>query len=134
MSGPAGTVVRTLTAGGGEACRAGPARRPMVTLQAVAQLAGVSRATASRALWGNPRVSPSALRAVERAARQLGYVPNAAARTLTTGRTDTVALVIAEPTRMVFGDPFFGRLVRGIGDVIAENEMQLILLMPQAGC
>ncbi|MGA8015185.1 MAG: LacI family DNA-binding transcriptional regulator [Candidatus Dormiibacterota bacterium] len=104
----------------------------MVTLQAVAKLAGVSRATASRALTGNPRVSPSALRAVERAAQKLGYVPNAAARTLTTGRTDTVALVIAEPTQMVFGDPFFGRLVRGIGDVIADNEKQLILLMPQS--
>jgi DNA-binding LacI/PurR family transcriptional regulator len=104
-----------------------------VTLQMVAQLARVSRATASRALTGNPRVSPDARRAVERAAQKLGYVPNQAGRALATGRSDAVALVIFEPTRNIFGDPFFPRLVQGIDDVLAQRERQLVLLAPHAG-
>ena len=116
----------------GEAIRTGATRRSRTTLKAVADLAGVSRATASRVLTGNPRVSRSSRRAVERAAEQLGYVPNAAARTLATSRTGTVALVLGEPANMVFGDPFFARLISGIQDVIVPRDMQLILLTPQS--
>lgn len=104
-----------------------------VTLEMVAQLAGVSRATASRVLTGHPRVSPDARRAVERAAQKLGYVPNQAGRALATGRSDAVALVIFEPTTFLFGDPFLARLVRGIDDVLAQRERQLVLLTPHAG-
>ncbi len=102
-----------------------------VTLENVAQLAGVSRATASRVLTANPRVSEEARRAVERAAAQLGYVPNHAGRALATGRSDTVALVVFEPTTLLFGDPFFPRLMRGLGDVLSNRGMQLTLLAPQ---
>jgi LacI family transcriptional regulator len=65
-----------------------------MTLDQVAKSARVSRATASRALTANPRVSPEARRAVERSLRKLSYVPNHAARALATGRSDAVALVI----------------------------------------
>jgi DNA-binding LacI/PurR family transcriptional regulator len=104
-----------------------------VTLEKVARLAGVSRATASRALTGNPRVSGEARRAVERAAQKLGYVPNQAGRALATGRSDAVALVIFESTTFLFGDPFFARLVRGIDDALAEHRRQLVLLTPHSG-
>src|SRR5881409_1830283 len=102
------------------------------TLEEVARVAGVSRATASRVFTASPKVSPKARRAVERAAEKLRYVPNRAARTLVTGRTDSVGLVIPEPTAFLFGDPFFPRLVRGIGDVLSRRLLQLVLLMPQS--
>ena len=102
-----------------------------VTLATVAQVAGVSRATASRALTAHPRVSVDARRAVERTAAKLGYVPNQAGRALVTGRSDAVALVIFEPTTLLFGDPFIPRLLRGLGDVLAERDLQLMLLAPQ---
>ena len=108
------------------------AQRSKVTLEQVAESARVSRATASRVLTANPRVSPEARRAVERAVRKLGYIPNHAARALATGRSDAVALVISEPTNLLFGDPFIPRLVRGIGEVLAERDIQLILLAPQS--
>lgn len=104
-----------------------------VTLEKVAQMAGVSRATASRVLTANPRVSADARRAVERAVQRLGYVPNQAGRALATGRTDAVALVIFEPTPLLFGDPFFPRLVRGVGEFLAQRERQLVLLVLQSG-
>lgn len=102
------------------------------TLEAVARLAGVSRATASRVITGSPRVSPDARQAVEQAATKLGYVPNRAARSLVTRRSDSVGLVIPEPTAFLFGDPFFPRLVRGIGDELSNRGLQLVLLTPQS--
>src|SRR6195256_3807209 len=102
------------------------------TLEEVAKLAGVSRATASRVFTLSPRVSPKAKRAVERAAQKLSYVPNRAARRLVPGRTASIGLVIPEPTAMLFGDPFFPRLVRGISEVLARKQLQLVLLAPQS--
>jgi DNA-binding LacI/PurR family transcriptional regulator len=102
-----------------------------VTLEAVARVANVSRATVSRVVNGDPRVGEPVRMAVETAVKQLGYIPNRAARSLVTRRSDSVAVVIPEPTGQVFGDPFFPRLLRGISEALAEAELQLVLLMPQ---
>ncbi|HKH05208.1 MAG TPA: LacI family DNA-binding transcriptional regulator, partial [Acidimicrobiales bacterium] len=82
------------------------------TLEDVAAHAGVSRATASRVVNGVGRVSPSTRQAVEAAVDALGYVPNQAARSLAGHRTDTVALVVCEPSGQLFADPYFGQVVR----------------------
>ena len=103
-----------------------------VTLEEVAGAARVSRATASRVVNGDSRVAEPSRVAVEAAVRQLGYVPNRAARSLVTRRSDSVAVVIPEPSAQVFGDPFFPRVLRGISDALAAESMQLVLLMPQA--
>jgi DNA-binding LacI/PurR family transcriptional regulator len=103
-----------------------------VTLEEVAREARVSRATASRVVNGDRRVSQPAREAVQQAVRTLGYVPNRAARSLVTRRSDSIAVVIPEPSAQLFGDPFFPRILRGISDALAEESMQLILLMPQA--
>ena len=101
------------------------------TLEQVAQVANVSRATVSRVVNGDRRVGEPARLAVEAAVRELGYIPNRAARSLVTRRSDSIAVVIPEPTGQVFGDPFFPRVLRGISDALAGEEMQLVLLMPQ---
>jgi DNA-binding LacI/PurR family transcriptional regulator len=103
-----------------------------VTLEEVARAAGLSRGTASRALRDSPRVSPDAQRAVERAAQKLGYVPNRAARSLVTGRSDSIGVVILEPTTRLFGEPFWPSLVRGISDELNAREVQLVLFVPQS--
>ncbi len=102
------------------------------TLEEVAQVAGVSRATASRVVNGSPKVSPDAKRAVEKAIARLGYVPNPAARSLVTRRSDSVGVVIPEPTTRLFGDPFFPQVLRGVGTALATRGLQLVLLMPQS--
>jgi DNA-binding LacI/PurR family transcriptional regulator len=81
---------------------------------------------------GSSRVTPATRRVVERAIRRLGYVPNRAARSLVTRRTDSVGLVIPEPTTKLFGDPFFPRLIRGINSVLGEADHILVLLTPQS--
>jgi DNA-binding LacI/PurR family transcriptional regulator len=101
------------------------------TLEEVARAANVSRATVSRVVNGDRRVREETRSAVEAAVRDLGYVPNRAARSLVTRRSGSIGVVIPEPTAQLFGDPFFPRILRGIGDALAEDEMQLVLLMPQ---
>ena len=102
-----------------------------VTLEEVARLANVSRATVSRVVNGDLRVGERARSSVEAAVQQLGYVPNRAARSLVTRRSDSVAVVITEPTGRLFGDPFFPRLLRGISELLSDEALQLVLLMPQ---
>lgn len=108
-----------------------PGRRP--TLEEVARRAGVGRGTASRAINGSHNVSERSRRAVLEAVAELGYVPNAAARTLVTRRTDAIALVIAEDEERVFGEPFFAGVIRGISRSAADAGLQLVLLLAQAG-
>ncbi|GLY94897.1 LacI family transcriptional regulator [Actinoplanes sp. NBRC 103695] len=99
------------------------------TLEEVAALAGVGRGTASRVVNGSAQVSPRAKAAVEAAISQLGYVPNRAARSLVTQRTDAVALVVSESQERVFGEPFFAGVVRGINETLLETSLQLWLAM-----
>lgn len=101
------------------------------TLEAVAREAGVSRATVSRVVNGSPKVSTDIRRSVERAVDRLGYVPNLAARSLVTRRSDSIGVVITEPTSRLFNDPFFPRLLRGISAELATRKLQLVLLMPE---
>ena len=104
------------------------ARRPP-TIEEVARRAGVGRGTASRVVNGSPQVSEATRDAVNRAVEELGYVPNRAARSLVTRRTDIVALVVSESGDRVFGEPYFAAAVRGIGERIAESPYQLVLTM-----
>src|SRR5450759_5256693 len=104
-------------------------RPPAPTLEQVAERAGVSRSTASRAINGGLRVSPEAQASVEAAIAELGYTPNRAARSLVTKRTDSIALVVPEPDERVLSDPFFAGTLRGISAALEDTEFQLVLLI-----
>jgi DNA-binding LacI/PurR family transcriptional regulator len=101
------------------------------TLEQVAALAGVSRATVSRVVNRSPKVSPEVRAQVERAVAKLGYVPNRAARSLVTRRADSIALVVSEPEARFFSEPFFAGMVRGVSAALAETDVQLLLLIAQ---
>ena len=97
------------------------------TLSEVAARAGVGRGTASRVVNNSSQVSPTVRDAVLAAVRELGYVPNRAARALVTRRTDSVALVISESGERAFGEPFFAGIARGVSAGLAETPLQLWL-------
>ncbi|RIJ76708.1 LacI family transcriptional regulator [Nakamurella silvestris] len=107
----------------------GDMSRSAPTLEVVAALAGVSRATASRVLSGTGRSSSQAQEAVLAAAEKLGYVPNLAARSLVTRRSDAVAFVVAEDERTFFADPFFPTLLQGAQEVVADRGLQLMFMI-----
>lgn len=102
------------------------------TLEQVAALAGVSRATVSRVVNDHASVDPELRERVERAVAELGYVPNQAARSLVTQRTDTLALVASEPDLRVFGDPFFSGITRGVSQEASRAGLQVMLMMAQS--
>lgn len=75
----------------------------MPGINQVAQLAGVSTATVSRALSGNGHVSESTRHRVRAAALELGYVVSSNASSLATGRTRNIGVVIPFLNRWYFG-------------------------------
>jgi DNA-binding LacI/PurR family transcriptional regulator len=102
------------------------------TLDQVAERAGVGRGTVSRVVNGSAQVSPGARAAVESAIAELGYVPNRAARTLVTQRTDSIALVVFESGERFFAEPFFGRIVQSISSGLVERNLQMVLMISQS--
>jgi DNA-binding LacI/PurR family transcriptional regulator len=83
----------------------------------------------SRVVNGSPGVSAKARAAVEKAVAELGYVPNRAARTLVTSRTDSVALVIPEAETRLVAEPYFSDTIRGVTAGLADTDMQLLLIL-----
>jgi DNA-binding LacI/PurR family transcriptional regulator len=104
--------------------------RERPTLEKVALHAGVSRATVSRVVNGAPTVDPRIRDTVLRAVRELGYVPNPAARSLVTQRTDSYALVVPERASRVFSDDqFFPGVIRGVSQELEAADKQLVLML-----
>jgi DNA-binding LacI/PurR family transcriptional regulator len=104
--------------------------RERPTLEAVARRAGVSRATVSRVVNGSTSVAPAIREAVTRAVDELGYVPNQAARSLVTQRTESIALILPETANRVFSDDlFFPAIIRGVSVELEAADKQLVLMM-----
>ncbi|GAA3566676.1 LacI family DNA-binding transcriptional regulator [Microlunatus spumicola] len=98
-------------------------RPPSVTLTEVAQRAGVSRATAARALGGYGSASAAARDRVLAAAAALGYRPNLPARNTRNGTTTTVGVVVAD-----IASPFFGQSTRSISDAAKAAGLEIMVL------
>jgi DNA-binding LacI/PurR family transcriptional regulator len=94
----------------------------MSTIADVAARAGVSKATASRALSGRGYVSESTRARVEHAARALSYVAHSSATSLATGRTRTVGVIVPS-----IGRWFFSELLTGIQEELLAHGYDLVL-------
>ncbi|MFD6529751.1 LacI family DNA-binding transcriptional regulator [Streptomyces sp. NPDC060184] len=106
-----------------------PTPRRMPTLDEVAARAGVSRTVASRAVNNVPNVSRAKREAVERAVRELGYVPNPTARALAGNRAGAVVLAASSDEAGLFADPFFAEVVVGVSTALDETDLELILVL-----
>ncbi len=92
-------------------CREG--HEPVVTIKAIAERCGCSPATVSKALNGAPDVSRAMTRRVRAVAGEMGYVPNAAARTLKTARTYSFGLLFRENAKIGLAHEFFSLMLDG---------------------
>ncbi|MFD8641234.1 LacI family DNA-binding transcriptional regulator [Streptomyces zaomyceticus] len=100
---------------------------PRVTINDVAARAGVSKGAVSIAFNNRPGVSPATRERIFEAARELGWSPNQAARTLSGRRTGIVGLAICRPARLLGLEPFYMEFISGIEDVLAERSCSLLL-------
>lgn len=88
----------------------------MATINDVAKRAGVSKMTVSRVINNSGYISDKTRSTVEQAIKELGYIPNALARSLRHKQTSTIALVITDIT-----NPFFTTIARGVEDAAKEH-------------
>jgi DNA-binding LacI/PurR family transcriptional regulator len=109
--------------------RSAPQRSARPTIEDVARVAGVSRATASRALNGQPGASATVRERVARAVAQLGYRPDVAARELASGRRRALDLVVVLPddceTAWLATDPYYGRIIAGLMPALDREGLPL---------
>lgn len=104
-----------------------------LTLERVAELAGVSRSTASRVINDQDGVRPEVRRRVLDVVELTGFVPHAAARTLAGQRSSILGLAIRQTTEQVFSDPYFAALVQGISGACNAHDQTLSLFLFQSG-
>jgi len=100
---------------------------PRVTIRDVAKQAGVSIKTVSRVVNNQSEVSPNTREKVQQVISELDYQPNTNARSLASGRTNTIGVVIPYDTKYVFSHPFFAEVIRGIAEVLSANSYNLLL-------
>ncbi|HEY0260765.1 MAG TPA: LacI family DNA-binding transcriptional regulator [Lacisediminihabitans sp.] len=102
-----------------------------VTINDIARKAGLSKGAVSYALNNKPGVSEETRRRVLDIARELGWTPNVAARSLSRSRAGSVGLVLVRPARMLGAEPFFMEFISGIEEVIAARDVALTLHVVQ---
>ncbi len=106
----------------------GPRKNPSrlrgvnASIRDVAQRAGVSIATASRAVNGISTVAPELAERVWSAIKEVGYVPNTQARALVSGRSHLLGLMVSEIT-----NPFFPELVQEFENLAVEQGYEVFI-------
>lgn len=102
-------------------------KRP--TQKTIAEKAGISIGTVSRALLNDPLIAAKTRDLVRRTATEVGYTPDRAAQQLRTGRTNVINLILP-PHEEILG--FGTSIVRGITSVLSETPYSLVV-MPDLG-
>jgi LacI family transcriptional regulator len=100
-----------------------------LTLEHVAELAGVSRSTVSRVVNKQAGVREDVRRRVWQVIEETGYRPNIAARALASNRSGIISLVVPHALSRLFADPYFPRLTQGITVACNENDLSLTLFL-----
>jgi DNA-binding LacI/PurR family transcriptional regulator len=134
VSGPHRAQARAQVAHRIAALRTSRAGRSTVTVPAratladVARRAGVSPSTASLALSGAGPVAPSTRERVAAVAAQLGYAPDPRAKSLRSGRTGVVAVIVGERLGYAFSDPMLVQLLDALGDRLGRGSASMLLV------
>jgi DNA-binding LacI/PurR family transcriptional regulator len=92
------------------------------TIRNVAERAGVSKSLVSLVMRGSPHVSERRRQAVLKAARELGYRPNAVARSLVEGRTRLIGALVAD-----LHNPFFAEFLDGLQESLHGANLRMIV-------
>jgi len=100
-----------------------------LTLEDIAELAGVSRSTVSRVVNEHPNVRPNVRKRVLEVIQNTGYHPNVAARTLVSQRSWTLGLILPLSVSFFFTDPYYPHLIKGIAQACNQYDYTLALFL-----
>ena len=95
-----------------------------ITAVQVARKAGVSQPTVSRVFTPGSRVSPDTIKRVQDAARELGYRPNTLARSLNTGRSYTIGIMLA-----YLKNPFYTEALQKLSERLSERGYHVMVFL-----
>jgi DNA-binding LacI/PurR family transcriptional regulator len=93
-----------------------------ITIKDIARITGVSHSTVSRALGGNSLISEATSTRIRKVAREMGYQPSAAARSLKTNQTKVIGVIVNS-----IDDPFFSEILFGIEDAAQQAGYSLFI-------
>ena len=100
-----------------------------VTIGGLAEQLGLSKASVSYALNGQPGVSEETRRRVVDLATSLGWHPSSSARALSRSRTDSIGIVLRRDPELLGSEPYYMSLLAGVEGVLAETGKSLLLRM-----
>ena len=103
------------------------------TMERIAELSGVSRSTVSRVINDDRRVSSATRERVRAVIEQEGYEPNLMARSLASGRTNMLAVVLPMSKKEVLSDPYFFALMNGIAKAADARGRFVMLSLAESG-
>ncbi len=103
-----------------------------ITIRDIAKKLNLSVGAVSRAMDGYPDISEETRQRVIQAAREMGYVPNRAARQLRRKKADAIGYILPAETPR-FADPFFSEFIAGLGDETAGHLFDLLISIAAPG-
>ncbi|PKO19030.1 MAG: alanine racemase [Chloroflexi bacterium HGW-Chloroflexi-10] len=106
---------------------------PKANIKDIAQKAGVSKTAVSFAFNNPSRLSENTVKHILEVADEMGYSPDPVARSMSTGKTGTIGLLLPQPIPEIVRNPFFPEFVEGIGEVCTHSGLSLLLVPPLKG-
>lgn len=98
-----------------------------MTIKEIAEIAGVSKSTVSRAIDGNPRISEETRSKIFEIIEKYGYTPNTAARNLARNKTYTIGIVLPHGESGIYSTTFFQEALKGICNTVSTNNYDVLI-------
>lgn len=105
-----------------------------ITIQEIADLAGVSKATVSRVINDRPDVNPETKERIEAIMNERGYFPSALAQAFSNQRSMMIGLVFPDDETHAFSNPYYSELMRGILGTAHERKYRIVLSYLEKDC
>jgi DNA-binding LacI/PurR family transcriptional regulator len=98
-----------------------------ITIKEIAEIAGVSKSTVSRAIDGNPRISDETKSKIFGIINEYGYKPNTAARNLARNKTNAIGIVMPHGESGIYSTSFFQETLKGICNTASDNNYDILI-------
>jgi alanine racemase len=104
-----------------------------VTINDIARKAGVSKTAVSFAFNNPDHLSEATRDKIHRIADELGYIPDPVARSMSTGKTGTIGILVPQPIPDIMRNPFIPEFLEGVGEACTEASFSLMIVPPLEG-
>lgn len=104
-----------------------------ITINDIADIAGVSKTTVSFAFNDPSKISKKMYNRIMEISHKHGYFPNPVARTLNTNRIGTIGLLLPQDIEQAFKNPYYSELLQGLGAVCVKEGFSVTIVAPNKG-